>query len=385
MERKVFLVDDEEPVLKSLTRELSEWGRENNIIFRTFTNPLDVMEALRNDKEVFLVISDLRMPGMFGSDLLMNIHEEYPEIVTILLTGYSEIEEIMKAIKAGIFSYILKPWDEKYLLTEVHKALELYILKEDRRKYIEMLNEELKWGGELQKTLLVRDLPSSDRVDFYAEYQPLPMLYCGGDYYDVIPLDYGRYLVLLGDVAGHGLKAAFITTILKTVIYSGYIRNHRSDADFSPAGFLIWLNNRISRELSKFPDVLITFVAMLVDADRGEIIFSNAGQQNFFLVRDGRYYPVFKEGICLNITDKPIYKNVRVKIKPDDMFFLFTDGLTEITEDRTALPEKEVGRILVECEAEGLPVSSVVNRFRLISSEGKFHDDVTLLAVRVKK
>ncbi len=89
MAGKVILVDDEEPVLRSLVRELSEWGRENGIVFSTFTNPLEVMDALKNDKDVFLVISDLRMPGMFGSDLLMSIHEEHPEIITILLTGYS--------------------------------------------------------------------------------------------------------------------------------------------------------------------------------------------------------------------------------------------------------------------------------------------------------
>lgn len=50
----------------------------------------------------------------------------------------------------------------------------------------------------------------------------LPMLHCGGDYYAVIPLDFIRYLVLLGDVAGHGLKAAFITTILKKNIQRIY-------------------------------------------------------------------------------------------------------------------------------------------------------------------
>lgn len=385
MGKKIFIVDDEEHIIRSLIRELSDWGKENDILFNSFTNPIDVLNALKKDREVFLVISDLRMPEMLGSDLLLNIHKLYPEIITILLTGYSEIEEIMKAIKAGIFSYILKPWDEKYLLTEVTKALELYTLKEERRRYIEMLNEELKWGGELQKALLTRELPVSDRIDFSVEYQPLPMLYCGGDYYDVIPLDNSRYLILLGDVAGHGLKAAFITTILKTVIYSGYIREHRSDKKFLPADFLYWLNKRISIELSRFPDILITFVVLLIDPVNHEVVFANAGQQNFFLVRRGTYHSVFKEGICLNITDKPVYRNTRFRIGTDDMIFLFTDGLTEITENRNALSAEDTGVLLAKCAAEGLTASSIVDRFRDLSSEGKFYDDVTLLTVRVKR
>ena len=120
--KKIMLVDDEASILNSLKRELYDWCLEKEIEIIKFTNPLEALESLEVEKEVFLVISDLRMPEMLGSDLLLNIQAKYPDIITILLTGYSEIDEIMKAVKAGIFAYILKPWDEKYLLTEIGKA-----------------------------------------------------------------------------------------------------------------------------------------------------------------------------------------------------------------------------------------------------------------------
>ncbi len=383
MTGKIFIVDDEAHITRSLVRELSEWGNDHDISFITLNNPLEVMNSISQEGDVFLVISDLRMPEMTGSDLLLKIHKEYPDIITILLTGYSEVEEIMKAIKAGIFSYILKPWDEKYLIAEVNKAYDLYKTKRDRRKYIEMLDEELKWGGELQKTLLMREFPKPDKVEFFVEYQPLPKLYCGGDYYDIIQLSRGRFLVLMGDVAGHGLKAAFITTILKTIIYSGYIRDHRDDERFSPAGFLYWLNSRVNEELSRFPDMLITFVVLLVDIPEKKMIFSNAGQQHFFLIRDDKYYPVYREGICLNITDKPKYLNVTFKLKSHDKIFLFTDGLIEITENRTSLTNEQTGSILLDSTRNGYALKEIIDEFKKVSAQQVFLDDVTLMLIRL--
>ena len=378
---KIVLVDDEVSITRSLIRELSDWGDGHGISFLAFQNPLEVLDALKESPDVFLVISDLRMPEMLGSDLLLAISKNFPDIITILLTGFSEIEEIMKAVKAGIFSYILKPWDEKYLLAEVQKALDLYTIRKEREEYITLLNEELKWGGELQKKLLTRELPVSDTFSFDVVYQPLPKLYCGGDYYDVIPLSGERYLILLGDVAGHGLKAAFITTILKTVIYSGYIRDHRNDENFSPAGFLSWLNERMSRELESFPDMLITFVALLVSKKR--IVFSNAGQSQFFLVRGNKYYPVYEEGICLNITDTPVYQNRVFKLARGDILFLFTDGLIEVTENKTTLPLETTGKLFVKAVAENKTVQQTINFFQNKSSGHCFYDDVTLLRIRV--
>lgn len=380
--KKIMLVDDEASILNSLKRELSDWCNENKIEIIKFLNPIEALESLELEKEVFLVISDLRMPEMLGSDLLLKIQERYPEIITILLTGYSEIDEIMKAVKAGIFAYILKPWDEKYLLTEIGKAYELSMLKEEKDKYIKMLEEELKWGGELQKKILKREIPVSDTISVEVEYQPLPMLYCGGDYYDVISLPNGNYLVLLGDVAGHGLKAAFITTILKTIIYSEYVRKNQENG-ISPSDFLKWLNNRISRELSQFPDMLITFVALVINPEQKKITFSNAGQSHFYLIRGSRVHPIHDEGLCLNITDNPEYKNKTFKIETNDTIYMFTDGLIEVGENKGNLSKEKTGQILLEETKNGSSPKEIIGSFRKISSEGVFYDDITLLSVRI--
>ena len=380
--KKILLVDDEQSILNSLKRELMDWCSNNKIEIISFTNPIKAFDALEMEREVFLVVSDLRMPEMLGSDLLLKIRDKYPDIITILLTGYSEVDEIMKAVKSGIFAYILKPWDEKYLLAEINKAYELLLLKEEKTEYLHILEEELKWGGELQKKLLQRDIPKSASVTFTVEYHPLPMLYCGGDYYDIIPLLNGTYLVLLGDVAGHGLKAAFITTILKTIIYNEYIREHQQEG-ISPSDVLTWLNSRISKELIQFPDMLITFVALVINPLENKIIFSNAGQSHFYLIRGSKVHPIHDEGLCLNITDETEYKNKSFKIEKGDQIYMFTDGLIEVGENKNTLSKEVTGQILLEETGKKSCPKDIIEAFRKKSAEGIFHDDITLILLGI--
>ncbi|NLJ09821.1 MAG: response regulator, partial [Treponema sp.] len=178
--------------------------------------------------ETLLVVSDLRMPEMKGSDFLQIVRDTYPHILAILLIGFSETEEVIKAVRAGIFSYILKPWDSEYLLAEINKAYETAILKQEHDALVKRIQEELKWAGEMQKALLRPVLPQSSLVEYRVSYRPVPQLYCGGDYYDVITLSPDKYLLLLGDVAGHGVRAAFVTGILKAIIYPEFVRAHLS-------------------------------------------------------------------------------------------------------------------------------------------------------------
>ncbi|MBI9101078.1 MAG: response regulator [Spirochaetales bacterium] len=323
------------------------------------------------------------MPEMLGSDLLLEVHSLFPKIKTILLTGYSEIEEISKSIKAGISAYITKPWNEDHLLSEIQSAYNLDILEDEKRIAEEMLMEELRWGGELQKTLLKRDLPKTENIEFDVLYQPLPALFCGGDYYDIIPLQNNQYLVLLGDVAGHGLKAAFITTILKTIIFNDYVRS-RIGKSFSPADFLEWLNKRIAHELTQFPDMLITFSAILIDIDQLRLTYSNAGQSHFFIIRGDKYYPVHQEGICLNISEDSSYKNHIIRLKEKDHIILLTDGLIEIEKDRNTVSPEKTGEILCECSKNNDKLPVVVSRFKDLCHIETFQDDVTLLSIRLK-
>ncbi|MFP4484475.1 MAG: response regulator [Spirochaetota bacterium] len=122
--RYILIVDDETPIIRSLTRELDGWARSNGysvsgtVIGRL---ALDFIEEHRN--EVDLVIADIRMPGMSGGDMALEIKKRYPDIKIIVLTAYNDTKEIRKAHQAGISSFMTKPWDTEHLIHEIEQAL----------------------------------------------------------------------------------------------------------------------------------------------------------------------------------------------------------------------------------------------------------------------
>ncbi len=116
----ILLVDDEQHVSKAISRMLFD---ENYQII-TAVNGVEALEALKHN-EVDLIISDQRMPEMTGVEFLKKARILRPAVIRVMLTGYSDFTDLMEAInEAGIYKFILKPWDEIELKTTIKHALE---------------------------------------------------------------------------------------------------------------------------------------------------------------------------------------------------------------------------------------------------------------------
>ncbi len=380
--RCVILVDDEQNILNSLKRELRDWATERGLEVLTAISGRKGLELLaERGTNVVVVVSDLKMPEMKGSDFLLAVRKEYPGIVTILLTGYSETEEIIKAVSAGIFSYMLKPWDSEYLISEMQKAYEYGEIRRQNASYLKTMEDELKWAGEMQKAILKPTLPRCEGVEFRASYRPVPALYCGGDYYDVICLSPDRYLLLVGDVAGHGVRAAIVTGILKAVIYPEYVRNVTSK-DFSPGTFLSWLNDRMNFELRSASGLIVTFFAGFLDMKAKTLRYANAGHTHPIMMREGKAMELPVSGSGLGFASSVSYIEQVVVVRPEDVITLYTDGLLEMGCADGCAPIK------VSALFERVPYSPDYHR-RLLeaalaeSGRADFDDDVTLVTARV--
>jgi response regulator RpfG family c-di-GMP phosphodiesterase len=139
----VLLVDDEANVLNSLRRLLRPAGYE----IHTAENGEAALAHLES-QAVDLVVSDMRMPGMSGAELLAQVRKRWPTTMRVLLTGYSDITSAVSAINdGGIFRYVSKPWDDAELQTILTQALEIAGLQREKNR-LEALtqtqNEELK-------------------------------------------------------------------------------------------------------------------------------------------------------------------------------------------------------------------------------------------------
>lgn len=136
---RILFVDDEENVLKAMHRIF----RRENYTMLTAGSGAEALELLQKEP-VHVVISDYRMPGMTGADLLRKIKTLYPQTIRIMLTGYADVNAIMGAVNEGaVYKFITKPWNDDDLRLTVSLALEQYDLIRE--------NKSLKKQQEAQK------------------------------------------------------------------------------------------------------------------------------------------------------------------------------------------------------------------------------------------
>jgi len=139
----IVIVDDEELVLTSLSSFLS---LETEYNVTTFTSAEEALKHLQNS-DVDLVMSDFLMPEMDGISFLAEVRKLKPEIPRIILTGYADKENAIKAInEVGLFHYLEKPWDNDNMLIVLRNGLEKQrLIKELRQKIseVEQANSEL--------------------------------------------------------------------------------------------------------------------------------------------------------------------------------------------------------------------------------------------------
>jgi len=123
---KVLFVDDEEKVLRALEMSLLEEPYEK--LFAT--SGKEALEIL-GKKEVQVIVTDMRMPEMNGLELLKIVKKQYPHIVRIVLSGYTQVTTLLTAINQGeIYRYITKPWKlDQEFKPAVRDAIEYYHLR----------------------------------------------------------------------------------------------------------------------------------------------------------------------------------------------------------------------------------------------------------------
>jgi len=132
---KILVVDDEAPIRDMIKKGLFQMGGFDVEVAK---NGLEAIEKI--EKDVFdLVLTDLKMPGMDGLELLKTIKGTRPEVMVILMTAYGSIETAVEAMKMGANDYITKPIDLNELLIHISKAQkESLLLRENRLLRIEV-------------------------------------------------------------------------------------------------------------------------------------------------------------------------------------------------------------------------------------------------------
>ncbi|MCC3497090.1 MAG: response regulator [Microcoleus sp. PH2017_15_JOR_U_A] len=136
---KLLIVDDEPDNLDLLYRT---FHRDYKVL-RAESGPA-ALEILAKEGEVAVIISDQRMPKMSGTEFLSLTAAQYPDVIRIILTGYTDVEDLVEAINAGkVFKFVTKPWDAEELRALVSQAVDTHnVLKARTNELRRALSQE---------------------------------------------------------------------------------------------------------------------------------------------------------------------------------------------------------------------------------------------------
>jgi len=379
---ELLVVDDEPQILASLTRQLRGWARDNDVLIRTCADGDNALQILSESEDrVAILLSDNRMPGVQGIDLVRHVVERKLPVVPIMLTGYTETQDVQSVLSSGVFSLIVKPWSRDELIRQLRDALETYHI---RRQTIEttphLRSQELSAAAEFHRRFF-RFNWQPGRYGLFIDYHQYSPTGFGitGDYLDIIPLTGRSFLVLLGNIAGYGLKATFVAAIIKSMLYTDFVRDRLRDS-FDPAELLSWMNGRLTEMTASMPEIFVTFLACTVNRENSQVVAANAG--NPFPVRRSAsdVFDIVVPGLALGVNEHAEFHNRAVEFRPEDTLFMFTQGMASSGTRAAGLDSATLHQIL-ESSPVNEPLENIVSAAKKMMDTQRFEDNVTLLRI----
>ncbi len=158
---RIFLVDDDASLRRVTSYHLEQAGYE----VTPLASAEEAMKALEAAERELppssfpeLLITDVRMPGMDGLDLLRHLKAKWPQLGVIVVTAHGSVEDAVRAMRAGAHDYLLKPFEHEALLLSVDKALRLNQLIRENRRLRELAGDRLRLEN------MVATSPAMDEV-----------------------------------------------------------------------------------------------------------------------------------------------------------------------------------------------------------------------------
>ncbi|NDU71539.1 SpoIIE family protein phosphatase [Actinomadura sp. DSM 109109] len=234
----------------------------------------------------------------------------------------------------------------------------------------------------LQRTLLPPALPAVPGLDAAAAYHPVSPDEVGGDFYDLFPLDDGRWAFFLGDVCGKGAEAAALTSLTRYTLRAAAI--YEPD----PCAALGNLDAVLKSEYRSDPQFCTALFGVLAPREDGsfDVTLAGGGHPPALVIRaDGAVEAVDTPGgQLIGILPGPHFAQAGVRLAPGDALLLYTDGLTEArTPDGAMLGDEGLIAHLTSTPSEGAD-NLLANIHKLLTELGAgVGDDTALLALSV--
>jgi hypothetical protein len=302
-------------------------------------------------------------------------------LVTLMPEGYFSAVSVTTGVLAfGIFLAGVYFIYSKKSVAEFENYVPAYVSRiAERERFLKEL--------EIARSIQMRFLPATPPAFFKLDIACLckPAMEVGGDYYDFVRHDDQRLSVVIGDVSGKGVSAAFFMTMAKGIIKA------LSRINASPKYLLSEMNTVFYENTPK--EVFISLIYGLFDLKNNTLTFSRAGHNPLIVRKSVGNTPELlnPRGLAIGLERGTVFaatiEEKTVPIQPGDVFVFYTDGISEsMNKNGEEFGEERLGQLINQHAQESAAtlLDSITREITNFAGGANQHDDFTMVVVRVK-
>lgn len=336
----ILYVDDEETNLRVFKSNFRRFYKVH-----TSANPVEAIDILKNEN-IQIVITDQRMPEMSGTEFLEKILPDHPDVIKIILTGFTDIEAIKDGInRCGIYKYITKPWNFEEMKAVLERAMESYLSvveTEEHIKELEVSNEELerkvaertkelhtinerlinsiKYAGELQRSMLPTDRGLKRLFEDYFTVYKTKYLF-SEEFFWATSFNFRKEdftIVAIVEFEGKGIIGS-----LKTLISDSILNELVHDRKIFHSGDIIkYLKEEVDAAGSNELMCDLKASVLVIDNYKQTLQFSGLNQD--MILFNGGNEMIILEGEGDDRVDD--LTDDKIQLKPNSTFYMYTNG-----------------------------------------------------------
>lgn len=244
----------------------------------------------------------------------------------------------------------------------------------------ERIESELKIAAEIQVSMLPRifpPFPKRKEFDIFATMDPAKEV--GGDFYDFFFIGENKLCFFIGDVSGKGVPAALFMVISRTLLKTEALRG------FPPDQILFRVNNILCPDNDAC--MFVTIFCAILNIEIGEIQFANAGHNPPLVCANGHGFEFIQmpRGFVVGTMENTKFESKKLILKPDDVIFTYTDGVTEAMNLEAKLFSGERLKQSLS-NLEGKDITNIIHEIRVqikaFAQGMPQSDDITMLALK---
>ena len=311
---RILIVEDDPAVLR---------GLRDNLSFESYDvlTASDAERAYRliHDERPDLVLMDVMLPGMLGSELCRRVRAEGVTTPIVMLSAKSDESDRVLGLDLGADDYIGKPLGVQELSARIRSILR------NRREALGdhgRLGDELRSAADVQRSLFPRTRPSLRTLDCAGVCRPASAV--GGDYFDYVPIDGSRVALVLADVAGKGMPAALLMASLH-----GVIRAQAASMATRVEELVSTINTVLHQNRASGRPSYATLFYGVYDDESRILEYVSAGHPPALVVRDSSFIPLDATCPPVGLFATIDASAARIQLEAGDSLVVYSDGATE--------------------------------------------------------